>query len=275
MAHTTPNPTAGNRSSGVVAGAQMGANPRVAASAAPQGCVHFRCGREQDARRGPRGVPRGHRTAARARDCAPRSSSRRCLPRSGSRRTPSRSARTSPPTTRSSRPDGSSFCYDPAGQDAWEGSFRAVTFVRAALESELGRRPDARPGRVDLAPGVPRLGRCHVRRGRRHGHPGRLGELRRAAGPTGDGRDRGPGVVDPAGRRRPAPSRRGRSCCAPSRACRRCRAASQRCPAAAEVPGAGAPSPAGDISSRVAPLPIDRVSKLITLALRATGRRSA
>ncbi len=28
--------------------------------------------------------------------------------------------------------------YDPAGQDAWEGTFRAVTFVRAALEPELG-----------------------------------------------------------------------------------------------------------------------------------------
>jgi hypothetical protein len=28
--------------------------------------------------------------------------------------------------------------YDPAGQEAWEGTFRAVTFVRAALEPELG-----------------------------------------------------------------------------------------------------------------------------------------
>jgi hypothetical protein len=31
--------------------------------------------------------------------------------------------------------------YDPAGQEAWEGSFRAVTFVRAALESDLGGDP--------------------------------------------------------------------------------------------------------------------------------------
>jgi hypothetical protein len=31
--------------------------------------------------------------------------------------------------------------YDPAGQDAWEGTFRAVTFVRAALEPELGADP--------------------------------------------------------------------------------------------------------------------------------------
>jgi Protein of unknown function (DUF3000) len=31
--------------------------------------------------------------------------------------------------------------YDPAGQEAWEGTFRAVTFVRAALESELGADP--------------------------------------------------------------------------------------------------------------------------------------
>jgi hypothetical protein len=31
--------------------------------------------------------------------------------------------------------------YDPAGQEAWEGTFRAVTFVRAALESDLGGDP--------------------------------------------------------------------------------------------------------------------------------------
>ncbi len=31
--------------------------------------------------------------------------------------------------------------YDPAGQDAWEGTFRAVTFVRATLEPELGADP--------------------------------------------------------------------------------------------------------------------------------------
>ena len=31
--------------------------------------------------------------------------------------------------------------YDPAGQDAWEGTFRAVTFVRAALESDVGDDP--------------------------------------------------------------------------------------------------------------------------------------
>jgi len=31
--------------------------------------------------------------------------------------------------------------YDPAGQEAWDGRFRAVTFVRAALESDLGSDP--------------------------------------------------------------------------------------------------------------------------------------
>ncbi len=31
--------------------------------------------------------------------------------------------------------------YDPAGQDAWEGRFRVVTFVRATLEPELGADP--------------------------------------------------------------------------------------------------------------------------------------
>lgn len=36
--------------------------------------------------------------------------------------------------------------HDPAGQDAWEGTFRVVTFVRAALEPELGA--DAMLGQV-------------------------------------------------------------------------------------------------------------------------------
>jgi len=31
--------------------------------------------------------------------------------------------------------------HDPAGQEAWEGAYRAVTFVRAALESDLGGDP--------------------------------------------------------------------------------------------------------------------------------------
>jgi len=31
--------------------------------------------------------------------------------------------------------------FDPAGQEAWEGTFRAVTFVRAALEPDLGADP--------------------------------------------------------------------------------------------------------------------------------------
>jgi hypothetical protein len=31
--------------------------------------------------------------------------------------------------------------HDPAGQDAWEGTFRAVTFVRASLEPDLGADP--------------------------------------------------------------------------------------------------------------------------------------
>lgn len=31
--------------------------------------------------------------------------------------------------------------YDPSGQEAWDGRFRAVTFVRAAMEPELGGDP--------------------------------------------------------------------------------------------------------------------------------------
>ncbi|MDQ1287202.1 MAG: hypothetical protein QG622_767 [Actinomycetota bacterium] len=31
--------------------------------------------------------------------------------------------------------------FDPAGQESWDGTFRAVTFVRAALESDLGGDP--------------------------------------------------------------------------------------------------------------------------------------
>lgn len=31
--------------------------------------------------------------------------------------------------------------HDPAGQEAWEGSYRVVTFLRAALEPEMGADP--------------------------------------------------------------------------------------------------------------------------------------
>ena len=31
--------------------------------------------------------------------------------------------------------------YDPAGQEAWDGRFRVVTFARAALETDLGADP--------------------------------------------------------------------------------------------------------------------------------------
>ena len=96
--------------------------------------------------------------------------------------------------------------HDPACPEAWDGPFRIVSYVRAALESELAADPmlgqvgwswlqDAL-GSVDA--GYGRLGRPHLEGGRhrRDGHPGGLGDVRRpgraaAHGGTGD-----PGLLD-------------------------------------------------------------------------------
>ena len=35
--------------------------------------------------------------------------------------------------------------HDPAGNDAWDGTFRCVAYARAEIDPELDHRPDARP----------------------------------------------------------------------------------------------------------------------------------
>ena len=122
--------------------------------------------------------------------------------------------------------------HDPAGNDAWDGTFRCVAYARAEIDLELITDPMLAGGRLVLADRGARRARRVVRRRLRHRHPGRHRELRR------DGRrgrhrpDRDPRLVDAAAPRRrlrpgrrstsPRTSRRGASCCAPRPACRRC-----------------------------------------------------
>ena len=98
--------------------------------------------------------------------------------------------------------------HDPAGHEAWQGTFRVVTYVRAELEHEMAADP--------LLPGVGWAwltealdGHGAALRGReRHRHPGRVGELRRDLRRAGVRPDRDPGLLDPARRRvRRAPAR--------------------------------------------------------------------
>ena len=95
--------------------------------------------------------------------------------------------------------------HDPAGQDAWGGHFRVVTFIRAALEPEIAADP-----LLGQSAGPGSRGAAHRRRAahrrQRHRHPGGLGVLRSAGGPPSHGGGRGPGLLDPAGRRRAAPA---------------------------------------------------------------------
>ena len=91
--------------------------------------------------------------------------------------------------------------HDPAGHEAWQGTFRVVTYVRAELEPEMASDP--------LLPGVGWAwltealdghGAGFARR-ERHRHPGRVGELRGHRRRAGDRPDRDPRLVDPARRR--------------------------------------------------------------------------
>ena len=41
--------------------------------------------------------------------------------------------------------------HDPAGNDAWDGTFRCVAYARADIDPELGLRPDAGRGRLVVA----------------------------------------------------------------------------------------------------------------------------
>ena len=137
--------------------------------------------------------------------------------------------------------------HDPAGHEAWQGTFRVVTYVRAELEPEMAADPllpGRRLGLADRGAGRPRR---RVHGGQRHRDPGGVGELRRDRRRAGVGPDRDPGVLDPARRRASTPTcSPGATCCAPPPGCRRWPPAWSRCrpggaPTGAERPHGSIP----------------------------------
>ena len=69
--------------------------------------------------------------------CAPRSSARRCRRRSGSRRTPPRSRADVTVDDTDIGTGRIILLHDPAGNDAWDGTFRCVAYARAEIDLEL------------------------------------------------------------------------------------------------------------------------------------------
>jgi hypothetical protein len=115
--------------------------------------------------------------------------------------------------------------YDPAGQDAWEGTFRAVTFVRAALEAELGADPMiGQIGWTWLQESLDSAGVSYAAAG---GTVTRV--VSESYGALSDRRG-------PRSTTSPRTSPPGRPCCAPWAGCRRCRRAWRHSPAGAEPP---------------------------------------
>ena len=177
----------------------------------------------------PAGVPGGGRDACARPGCGPRSSARRCRRRSGSRRTPS--ALSADVTV-----DGDDLgtgriilLHDPAGNDAWDGTFRCVAYARAEIDPELITDPMlAAVGWSWLTEALEAHGATYT---------AASGTVTRVATESFGG------MADEGGtaqieiraswtpRRRPTTSRRstsrrtsrrGASCCAPPSGCRRC-----------------------------------------------------
>ena len=87
--------------------------------------------------------------------------------------------------------------HNPDGHDAWDGTFRVVTFARAGLDPEMAADPlVTEVGWSWLMECLePTSGAPSLRQ--RHRHPGHVRELRRDVGPAAVRRDRGPGLLDP------------------------------------------------------------------------------
>ena len=68
--------------------------------------------------------------------------------------------------------------HDPAGQDAWEGTFRLVCFVQARLDPEQLGDEMLPTGRLVVAHRGPRAARRHARRSGRHRHADVVGPFR-------------------------------------------------------------------------------------------------
>ena len=97
--------------------------------------------------------------------------------------------------------------HDPAAPEAWEGTFRVVSFVRAVLEPELGADPMlGQVGWSWLEDALSAAGVAATAAGRHRDARG-LGELRRAGGQARHGGARGACLVDAARRPRGAPRR--------------------------------------------------------------------
>ena len=86
--------------------------------------------------------------------------------------------------------------HDPAGQEAWNGTFRVVTLTRATLEPELGDDPLLCEAAWSW---VPTRWPAPTTTPRRHGHPGRLAVVRRPGRTARHRRGRGPRVLDAEG----------------------------------------------------------------------------
>ena len=172
--------------------------------------VRFPGGRAQRGRRRARGVRPGPRRTAR-RDAPPGGrASRRPRPRSGSRRTPSPSAPTSLAPADPDAELGTGrlvLLHDPAGHEAWEGTFRVVTYVRAELDHDMAADP--------LLPGVGWAWLTEALDAHGAAFAAASGTVTRvvsesfgaiSAEPV-ERPDRDPGLLDPAGRRvrRPPP----------------------------------------------------------------------
>ena len=117
--------------------------------------------------------------------------------------------------------------HDPAGHDAWQGTFRLVTLVRAELEPEMAADPLLPEVCWSWLTGALQARGLSYGEAERHGHAREFALLRRARGAAGRLADRDPRLVDaPRGPRRGAghrarTSRPGATCWPRSRGCRR------------------------------------------------------
>ena len=126
--------------------------------------------------------------------------------------------------------------HDPAGNDAWGGTFRCVAYARAELDPEIAADPFlAEVAWTWLSRGA-RRPRRRVRRAVRHRHQGvarraSAGWPTTAAARSSRSGRRGPRAEPAAPSTSARTSRPGASCCAPPRGWSRCPRGSPPCPA--------------------------------------------
>ena len=140
--------------------------------------------------------------------------------------------------------------HDPAGNDAWDGTFRCVAYARAEIDLELITDPmlaavgwswltealDAHGAAYAAASGT--VTRVATESFGGMADEGGTAQIEIRASWTPRARRRTPPPARPS--TSPPTSRRGASSCAPPSACRRCPRASPPCPAAAASAARGA-----------------------------------